>query len=339
VIVGALLVLSLVGVGALALTGTVPGMAGMEGDDAARSGSGGDAGTGSGRQEPTVAASSPSEPSWMSDEEIAALEGFGRDYDEAVRREDWEETYSMLEESSRQQFAMEEWAEKQQILIDTTGSPAPLQAVSVEQDEQAADGPVTIRLSYEDGSDETMTALIPLVVDDPSDSMVPKRLLTEEEISELEGLPSFPTESTTSPTPEATAPDPSDQSYEAIEAEAEEAAGEYYRAAGVEDWDYTYENLDSETQGLFTRDEWFDKNQWFADNGEVIYRIDSVDRVGTSAEYLGITLTLTFEDGSSSTRTTYFVYEGGEWKHAFGQEEKDLFMPDATYEEFVEAQQ
>jgi hypothetical protein len=64
--------------------------------------------------------------------------------------------------------------------------------------------------------------------------------------------------------------------------------------------------------------------------------------VGTSTEYLGVTLTLTYEDGSSSTRTTYFVYEDGQWKHRFGQEEQeeqDLFMPDASYEEFVEAQQ
>jgi hypothetical protein len=64
-----------------------------------------------------------------------------------------------------------------------------------------------------------------------------------------------------------------------------------------------------------------------------------VDRVGTSSEYLGVTLTLTYADGSSSTRTTYFIYEDGEWKHRFSQEELGLFMPDASYEEFVEAQQ
>ncbi len=97
-------------------------------------------------------------------------------------------------------------------------------------------------------------------------------------------------------------------------------------------------DLDFETQSLFTREEWFQKNEWFADNGEVIYHIESVDQVGTSTEYLGVNLTLTYGDGSSSTRTTYFVYEDGEWKHRFGQEEYDLFMPDASYEEFVAAQ-
>ena len=74
------------------------------------------------------------------------------------------------------------------------------------------------------------------------------------------------------------------------------------------------------------------------DNGEVIYDVESVGRTGTSSEFWGVTLTLTYEDGSSSTRTTYFVLEDGEWKHRFGQEENDLFMPDATFEEFVEAQ-
>ena len=38
-------------------------------------------------------------------------------------------------------------------------------------------------------------------------------------------------------------------------------------------------------------------------------------------------------------RNTYFVFEDGEWKHRFGQEEKDLFMPDLSYEEFLEANQ
>jgi hypothetical protein len=139
--------------------------------------------------------------------------------------------------------------------------------------------------------------------------------------------------------PEATTADPYGQSTEEIEAEVREAAEEYYRAVGLEDWDYTYDHLDAETKSRFTREEWFKKNQWFADNGEVIYRIESVERLGTSSGLVvGVSLRLTYEDGSSSTRSTYFVYEDGEWKHAFSQEEYDLFMPDAPYEEFVKAQ-
>jgi hypothetical protein len=90
---------------------------------------------------------------------------------------------------------------------------------------------------------------------------------------------------------------------------------------------------------LFTREEWFPKNQWFADNGSVVYHIESVERLGTSrGTVVEVTLRLTYEDGSTSTRTTYFVLEDGEWRHAFGQEGYDLFMPEASYEEFVTAQ-
>ncbi len=134
-------------------------------------------------------------------------------------------------------------------------------------------------------------------------------------------------------------PDSSGPGAEDPVAEAEAAAGEYYRAAGVGDWAYTYENLDSETQSLFTEEEWFAKNQWFADNGSVIYNIDSAESVGTDNEQVvEVTLTLTYGDGTSSTRTTYFVREYGAWQHRFGQEEYDLFMPELSYEEFVAAQ-
>ena len=105
------------------------------------------------------------------------------------------------------------------------------------------------------------------------------------------------------------------------------------------DWAYTYENLDSETQALFTEEEWFAKNQWFADNGSVVYHIESVERMGTGGEpTVEVTLRLTYGDGTSSVRTTYFVQEDGTWQHRFGQEEYDLFMPDLSYEEFVAAQ-
>jgi hypothetical protein len=64
---------------------------------------------------------------------------------------------------------------------------------------------------------------------------------------------------------------------------------------------------------MFTRDEWFKKNQWFADDGEVIYHIESVERLGTSnGLVVGVSLRLTYKDGSSSTRSTYFLYEDGE---------------------------
>ncbi len=120
---------------------------------------------------------------------------------------------------------------------------------------------------------------------------------------------------------------------------AEEAAGDYYRAVGVEDWASTYEDLDSETRAMFTEKDWSQKNQWFEDNASAIYYIEDVRPDGDSSQTVAeVDVRLTGEDGSSSVRTTYFVYEGGGWKHRFGQEETDLFMPGTPYEEFVAEQ-
>jgi hypothetical protein len=72
----------------------------------------------------------------------------------------------------------------------------------------------------------------------------------------------------------------------------------------------------------------------------VVYYIESAERLSTRSGVVAeVSVRLTYEDGSTSTRKTYFVSEDGEWKHAFGQEEYDLFMPEASYEEFVAAQQ
>jgi hypothetical protein len=46
----------------------------------------------------------------------------------------------------------------------------------------------------------------------------------------------------------------------------------------------------------------------------------------------------TFKDGSSISRETYFVREGGTWKHRFTQEEIEIFMPGVPYEDFVALQ-
>lgn len=121
---------------------------------------------------------------------------------------------------------------------------------------------------------------------------------------------------------------------------AEKAAGDYYRAAGRQDFDYTYDHLDSQTWRGFTREEWRKKNEWFVDNGSTIYNIESVNLENTSQKPLAeVAVRLTGEDGSSSIRNTYFVFEDGEWKHRFAKEENDLYKPDLSYEEFLDANQ
>jgi hypothetical protein len=61
------------------------------------------------------------------------------------------------------------------------------------------------------------------------------------------------------------------------EEDLREAVEAYYQAAGVENWAYTYRHVDSETKSVFSREEWFKKNQWFADNGSVVYHVLAVN--------------------------------------------------------------
>src|SRR5215207_4899653 len=129
------------------------------------------------------------------------------------------------------------------------------------------------------------------------------------------------------------------QSDQQSEDDARTAAEAYYQAVSAGDWSYTYDNLDSKSRSLYTQEEWFAKNQWFASNGSVTFDVLSVDLDSFSAEPIAnVTVGLTYGDGTSSTRLTYFVYEDGSWKHRFGEEENNLYMADASYEEFVAAQ-
>jgi hypothetical protein len=123
------------------------------------------------------------------------------------------------------------------------------------------------------------------------------------------------------------------------ETELIEAAEDYYQAVDQENWAYTYDNLDSQTRSMFTEEEWYAKNQWYAENeGLELSTINVVVNGPTSEPVVSVTIYRTFEDGTSITRDTLFVSEGGLWKHRFSQEEIGIFMPGVPYEEFVAAQ-
>jgi hypothetical protein len=123
------------------------------------------------------------------------------------------------------------------------------------------------------------------------------------------------------------------------ETELIEAAANYYRAVDQENWTYTYDNLDSQTRSMFSEEEWYAKNQWYADNeGLELSTINVVVNGSTSEPVVGVTIYRTFKDGTSITRDTLFVSEGGLWKHRFSQEELGIFMPGVPYERFVAAQ-
>jgi len=163
---------------------------------------------------------------------------------------------------------------------------------------------------------------------DPSD---PYGLDEDENLKACESLPS---------SSERTPPRESTSGPADLEPRLRVAVEDYYWAVDREDWSYTYENLDSQTKAMFTEEEWGLKNQWFADNGSVIYHVLAVNLNSAFQRPVAqITLRLTDEYGSASVRNTFFVLEDGSWKHRFGREEYNLFMPEASYERFVEARE
>jgi hypothetical protein len=136
--------------------------------------------------------------------------------------------------------------------------------------------------------------------------------------------------------------DPNDGGGSAVDREAAiaEAVQDYYEAVDREEWDYTYANLDSQTRAVFDEEEWYLKNQWFADNeGLELATMDvTVDGSASSDPVVGVSVYRTFKDGTSIDRNTFFVYEDDTWKHRFSEEEAAFFMPDASFEEFAAAQ-
>ncbi len=124
------------------------------------------------------------------------------------------------------------------------------------------------------------------------------------------------------------------------EADLVEVVEDYYEAVDREDWAYTYQNLDSQTRAMFDEEEWYLKNQWFADTeGLELATMDVTINGSPSDPVVGVTVYRTFKDGTSIDRATFFVFEDGVWKHRFGEEEIGFFMPDASFEEFAGTQQ
>ena len=144
------------------------------------------------------------------------------------------------------------------------------------------------------------------------------------------------------PQPRETAtpvPEPTSNVSPAFKTDVAEAAEDYYQAVDREDWAYTYANLDAATRALYTEDEWYLKNQFFADTeGLELATMDVIVEGSASDPEVGVTVYRTFEDGTSIDRYTLFVREDGAWKHRFTAEENAIFQPGVPYEEFVASQ-
>lgn len=112
------------------------------------------------------------------------LESFISDYYEAVSREDWSATYSMLDPSNKAEFSEEQWISWQEARVAQNPSPG------IESAEIVAYGDtndIEVELAYEDGS----TSTVPIqfsTVDCGPDYGCYARFVTDEEIEYLEGL-------------------------------------------------------------------------------------------------------------------------------------------------------
>jgi hypothetical protein len=106
-----------------------------------------------------------------------------------------------------------------------------------------------------------------------------------------------------------------------------------------QDWDYANDNLDSQTKQKYTRDEYVQKNRYLANVDPVARSSPEIASKVSTSSPVEVKLTQTFRSGSTKSRTTYFVWEDGAWKHRFSQQDDDIFLPNASYDEFVRAKQ
>ena len=123
------------------------------------------------------------------------------------------------------------------------------------------------------------------------------------------------------------------------EDELRAAVEDYYEAVDHQDWNYTYDNLDSQTKQKYTKDEYVQKNRYLTDVDPLAQSSPSIGSEVSTSSPVEVKLTQTFRSGLTKSRTTYFVREDGAWKHRFSQQDDDIFLPDASYDEFVRAKQ
>jgi hypothetical protein len=127
-----------------------------------------------------------------------------------------------------------------------------------------------------------------------------------------------------------------------LQEDAQQAVEDYYEAVNSDDWSYTYSHRDSYTQSVFTQEEWALKNQWFEDTNSTTSVPVGVelDESTLSSDQPTATVQreLTIDStGASEIRDTTFVYEDGMWVVQYPEGGMTLYMPDATFEEFVQA--
>jgi hypothetical protein len=123
----------------------------------------------------------PDEPQGSQDSAASPVTGFIFKYYAAVRREDWDVTYSLLDSASKGQFTREEWARKQQARQEARGMP-PIVSTKVTNVSpgEGSGYRATVELTHQDG---TVTLLPNFVVTREGGKF--RRHLTPEELQVL----------------------------------------------------------------------------------------------------------------------------------------------------------
>lgn len=127
-----------------------------------------------------------------------------------------------------------------------------------------------------------------------------------------------------------------------MEAEAWEAVKDYYEAVNADDWAYTYAHRDSRTHSAFTELEWARRNQWFEDTNSTTSVPLSVDldesTLSSGQPVVDVKRELIIDaTGYSEIRDASFVYEDGMWVAQYPAEGMPMYMPEASFQEFVRA--
>ncbi|CAN5709977.1 hypothetical protein BH20ACT11_BH20ACT11_16530 [soil metagenome] len=129
---------------------------------------------------------------------------------------------------------------------------------------------------------------------------------------------------------------------EEMEEEARQAVEDYYEAVNSDDWYYTYAHRDARARSAFTQEEWTLRNQWFEDTNPTTSTPVSVDldesTLSSDQPIANVQRELTIDStGYSEIRDATFVYEDGMWVVQYPEGGMPMYMPGATFEEFVRA--
>lgn len=228
----------------------------------------------------------------VSDEEPEGTfeQQFVTEYYEAVAREDWDTTYSLLSNESKMKFTLDEWYEAQEARVAAT-NPPPLESATLQNIAENSVGfQANVLLKYSDGSEET----VPIEVVQGDGGL--QRNLSDEDISYLEDLIGGETSTL------------------AEETAIEDTIRNHYEAIGRGDFYEAYSYFGPDFRSANSEDDWVAEEESYDITSSAVNSVE-VDEVSENSA--NATVDVSFEDNTGSPRfliTWSLVKEDGEWK-------------------------